>query len=130
MRTLEPMLLLFALTDAPELAAYPPSVRQLLVKRAEALLCADSKLADWLQVLLVVSGGLLGVVIGLEVQVVYFSPKPLSEAFLQAMVCCYAGVAVGGLLGGFVGLQLKAWKLRPYLCRVIQDYVRQANPQL
>jgi hypothetical protein len=122
--------MLIALTNSPELAAHPPPIRQLLVQRALALLHSDCKWASWIQVIFPLVGGLLGVVAGLFVGILFFPAKTAAEAIPTAMYCNSLGVAIGGFAGGFVGLQLQARQLRPYLCEVIEDYNREANQRL
>ncbi len=124
------MALLIALTNVPELADYPPSIRQMLVRHAQALLRFDCRFAGWLQVVLSVGGGLLGVAAGLCVEVLCFPGRSVTDALPVAMVCNLLGAAVGGFSGGFIGLQFQARKLRPYLRRAIEEYGCHANPRL
>jgi hypothetical protein len=105
-----------------ELAEYPPSVRRLIVHRAIGLLRGNSRLAGLLPDLLSVCGSLLGVTGALLVGAHTLHPR--LEELIPAQMCYdLIGVFIGGLGGGFMGLQLQIQKLRPFMQKALEDFI-------
>ena len=111
-----------ALTSAPELRAYPNSVRQLLVQRAISRLNAESKLATWLQILLIVGGGVLGTIVAIWVMGGLVSGTPKPRQIVIGINGNFLGGGIGCVVGAVIWLALRAHKIRPYLRTVIEEY--------
>jgi hypothetical protein len=86
------------------------SVRQ----RALLLLKKDSRLYALLPTFTCAAGGVPGAFAGAYVAKLLTLPDSVPWWILGN----FAGVAIGGTLGGFVGRFLLWWKLRPYLHQV------------
>ena len=112
------------LTDArvPELAPLPPSVRQLVRHQALALMRPHSRLIACLPVILSVCGGSLGSFGGAFLTAWLQPGRHFETRFETMMICNLVGV-IGGFGGGWIGIQLRLRKLRPYLSQCVGDYV-------
>src|SRR5581483_10769406 len=100
----------FAAESVRELAEYPAPVRRLIVRRAISLLSEESRLATRLPDLMSVCGVLLGVTGALVLTACVLHPRPLAEQIQTGMLCDLAGAFIGGLGGGFIGLQVQIQK--------------------
>ena len=102
-------------SQVPELRLLPRRVRRLVVRHALAMLRGRARLFSWLPSLTCAIGGLAGAVIG---------AKPPWKTGMLSAVWSYSGLGVGAVVGGFAGLHLQRWRLRPYLRRAIEEHVR------
>ena len=113
----------FSLTSLPDLAPFEEPVRRLVVRRARALMHRDSKLADWLPTIFATGGAVVGSLLEC-VGLAYFLPHRLLSDYIKLqMMVNPACTCAGGLIGGFIGLQLQIRKLRPYLRQAIEEFV-------
>ena len=113
----------FIVTNSDELAAYPPPVRRQLVERALFMLNSGSKLARWLQIILILGGGAVGAV---AMYCVDF-PHSRAEAVATTINSNYLGGGAGCAVGALAWLCLRRRMLRPYLRMAIEDYDRRTT---
>jgi hypothetical protein len=121
------MTLYLSLTSLPDLTDFPEPVRRLVVRRARALMRRDTKLPDWLPTIFAASGGVVGSLLEFLTAAYLFPHKPLPEQINLQVVLNPASACAGGLVGGFIGLQLQICKLRPYLRRALEDHASQPS---
>jgi hypothetical protein len=112
----------FPLRNTPELAAFTPAVRQLLLRRAVSVMRRESRFAAELPTILSGFGAVIGWLNGFLLEFYLIPIRPIPEQ-MEIRICYYVGSAViVALAGGYVGLRLELQKLRPFLQRAIQDY--------
>ena len=122
-------------SQVPELGLLPRPVRRVVVRQALAMLREGARLFSWLPSVTCAIGGLAGAIIGAELLgyaaahgYVQKPPGMTSDWMMLSAVWSYSGVGIGALLGGFAGLHLQRWKLRPYLRRAIEEHENIGNP--
>jgi len=108
------------LTDSqvPELRNMPPNVARTVLLLAVRLMRSEAKLLTELPILFCALGAPVGSYVGGWMVGALGLAQPLSGDQISA---CLAGLGVGGLLGGFVGRQIRIPNLRRYLRRVIDE---------
>jgi len=112
------------LSNTDELAAFPSAVRQQLVQRALSRLYSGSKLAKWLQIILILGGGVLGAVVMYCVDF----PHTRAEAIAKSINSNYLGGGAGCAIGALAWWCLRQRMLRPYLRSMIEEHDREAKP--
>jgi hypothetical protein len=115
------------LTDSqvPELKPLPRIVRRLVIRRALVIMRSHAPLFCWVPTLFCIVGGVAGSFLGATL-VACFHEAPAtfgSGRAEQGMVWSLSGTVLGACTAGFIGLHLQRWKMRPYLRRVIDDFV-------
>jgi hypothetical protein len=128
------MPLLLSESRIPELGPLPVALRRAIIKSALAEMRQEARLFCWLPTLLCIVGGAAGwvtgpVLLGYAVQFGYLrKPAGLTGDWLTLlMVCSYAGTVTGAFAVGFIGLHFQRSRLRPYLRRVIAQYVSRTS---
>lgn len=104
-------------------------VRRAVSHQAGVLMHARSRVLYWLPQILSVAGGIAGwfaanaALLLIQEHLVSVSREvAIRRALLLALPSSYAGIMIGGLLGGSVGLLIQRSKLRPFIRKVLNSY--------